>query len=55
MKLGLRQMDASHIASAIYLEADCFITTDKKILNKAISEIEAINPIDFIRSEQDEK
>ena len=55
MKLGLKQMDASHIASAIYLEADCFITTDKKILNKAISEIDVINPIDFIRSEQDEK
>jgi len=55
MKLGLKQMDASHIASAIYLEADCFITTDKKILNKTISEIDVINPIDFIRSEQDEK
>ena len=51
MNLGLKQMDASHIACAIYLKADCFITTDKKILNKAISEIDIMNPIDFIRSE----
>jgi predicted nucleic acid-binding protein len=49
MKLGLCQMDASHIACAIYLGADYFLTTDKKILNKLITEITVINPIDFIR------
>ena len=49
MKFGLRQMDASHISCAIHLGADCFLTTDKKILNKAIKEIEILNPIDFIR------
>ena len=48
-KLGLRQMDAAHIACAIYLKADCFITTDKKILNKPISGISVLNPIDFLR------
>jgi hypothetical protein len=26
-----------------------FLTVDKKILNKPITEIEAINPIDFVR------
>jgi len=49
MKIGLRQMDASHIACAIHLGAECFITTDKKILNKKITEIKCLNPIDFVR------
>ena len=49
MKLGLRQMDASHIACAIDLSADYFLTTDKKILNKLISGLKIMNPIDFIR------
>ena len=49
MKFGLRQMDASHVACAIHLGADCFLSTDKKILNKQIAEIEIINPIDFVR------
>jgi len=49
MKMGLRQMDASHIACAIHMGADYFLTTDKKVLNKAISEIVVQNPIDFLR------
>ena len=53
MKIGLRQMDASHIACAIHLGADYFLTTDKKIINKNITEIEIINPIDFIRRYSD--
>jgi len=51
MKLGLRQMDASHVACAIYLKAGYFLTTDKKILNKQVSGIAIMNPIDFVRSE----
>jgi predicted nucleic acid-binding protein len=49
MKLGLRQKDASHISCAIYAKANFFLTTDKKILNKPISEINILNPIDFVR------
>ena len=49
MTIGLRQMDASHVACAIHLNADFFLTTDKKILNKSITEIFVLNPIDFIR------
>ena len=49
MKLGLRQMDAAHVACAIYLNADCFLSTDKKILSKPISGVSVLNPIDFIR------
>lgn len=47
--IGLRQMDASHIACAIHAKADCFLTTDKKILNKNVNGIQILNPIDFIR------
>lgn len=47
--LGLRQKDASHIACAIFSKAEYFVTTDKKILNKKVQDIELINPIDFIR------
>jgi predicted nucleic acid-binding protein len=49
MKKGLRQKDAAHVACAIFAKADYFLTTDKKILNKSVKEIELINPIDFIR------
>jgi predicted nucleic acid-binding protein len=49
LKLGLRQKDASHIACAIYAGVNFFITTDKKILNKPVQDINLINPIDFVR------
>ena len=49
MKLGLRQKDAAHLACAMVAKADFFITTDKKILNKPIENIETVNPIDFLR------
>ena len=51
MRLGLRQMDASHIACAIHLSADYFLTTDRKILNKRLDAVKIINPIDFVRME----
>ena len=54
MLIGLRQKDASHIACAIYENADYFITTDKKILNKPVTQIQLINPIDFVRRYLDE-
>jgi predicted nucleic acid-binding protein len=49
MKLGLREKDAVHLACAIQTNADYFLTTDKKILNKRMKEIKLINPIDFLR------
>ena len=49
MKLGLRQMDAAHIACAVHLKSDYFLTTDKKVLNKSISDVSILNPIDFLR------
>ena len=49
MQIGLRQKDAAHIACAIYLKADYFVTTDRRILNKPVVDIVLINPIDFVR------
>ena len=54
MMLGLKQKDASHIACAIYAKADYFLTTDKKILNKPVTGIETINPVEFVRRFLDE-
>jgi predicted nucleic acid-binding protein len=45
----LKRKDALHIACAIEAECEYFITTDGKILNKNISEVAVINPLDFIR------
>lgn len=47
--LGVRQLDAIHIACSVYSKCDAFITTDKDILNKKIEDIKLYNPIDFIR------
>jgi predicted nucleic acid-binding protein len=46
---GFKNKDALHLSCAISAECGYFITTDKRILNKKIDEIEIINPIDFIR------
>jgi hypothetical protein len=53
MGLGVRELDALHIACAIERNCDCFITTDKGILNKSIEGIQIINPIDFVREMED--
>ena len=54
-KAGLRAKDALHIASAIYMQCDFFITTDKKILNKDVLGIKLVNPINFVEENFYEK
>ncbi|WP_461247343.1 PIN domain-containing protein [Treponema sp. R6D11] len=49
MQKNIKQKDALHIACAIKAECDYFLTTNRKVLNKNISEIKFINPLDFIR------
>ena len=49
MGLGIKLKDALHIGCAIQADADFFITTDKKLLNKPVKGISIINPIDFLR------
>ena len=48
-KKNIKNKDALHIACAIKAECEYFLTTDNKILNKDISQIKVINPIDFVR------
>lgn len=54
LKLGLHAKDAAHIACAIYSGAEYFLTTDKKIINKRITEIKVLNPIEFVRRYADD-
>lgn len=49
MDKGIKAKDALHIACAIKSECDYFITTDMRLLNKDIENINIINPIDFVR------
>jgi len=49
MALGLKNLDALHVACALKASCDYFITTDKGILNKQIDNVTLINPVDFVR------
>jgi len=46
---GLAWADALHVASAVKAECGYFITVDKRILNKTITEIDILNPIQFVQ------
>lgn len=50
IQLGIDLKDALHVACALVAEADYFLTTDRKLLNKlaAIETLNAVNPIAFI-------
>ena len=45
---GIKPRDALHVACAVYLDADYFLTTDRRLSNKRIREIPILNPLDFI-------
>lgn len=51
VELGLKPLDALHIASAVVSECEYFITVDKGILKKRelICDILIVSPIDFIQ------
>ena len=51
--IGIKTKDALHLAFAVYMDVDYFITTDKGILNKNISEVKRMNPVDFINEKED--
>jgi predicted nucleic acid-binding protein len=52
-QIGLRNIDALHLACAVHAGCAYFITTDDQILGKAdgISEIKVTDPIGFIKKE----
>ncbi len=51
VRLGVKPMDALHVACAIEARADYFLTTDKALLRKMAnhSDIKVVDPVDFIR------
>jgi len=49
MQTGIKRKDATHIACAIIAGSDCFITTDKRVLNYKTDKIKIMNPIDFVK------
>jgi hypothetical protein len=53
MRVGIKELDALHIACSIEKQCEYFITTDRGILNKAIGGIKVVNPIDFVREMED--
>jgi len=46
---GIKPKDALHVSAAIEGKADCFVTTDDKLLRKLaeIDDIHVVNPIDM--------
>ncbi len=54
-KIGLKPKDALHVACAVVADADCFITTDRRILNKTIHGIRIVNPIQFLQQYKEMK
>ena len=49
MKTGIKMKDAYHVACALYSSCDYFLSTDDRLLKYKTSEIQMLNPIDFIR------
>jgi predicted nucleic acid-binding protein len=50
---GLKSKDALHVACAIALEYDYFLTTDDHLIKKStgLKEIKVVDPITFVREE----
>ena len=48
---GIKAMDALHIANALAMQVDYFLTTDKALLRKmqTDSRIKVLDPVDFVR------
>ena len=50
-KLGLKVFDALHIACALHMQCDYVLTTDSKMLSRAVTQIKVIDPTTFVRKE----
>jgi predicted nucleic acid-binding protein len=50
--IGVKPMDALHVASAIEAQAEYFLTTDKALLRKMAqhNNLRVLDPVDFIRA-----
>lgn len=52
MNGGIKTLDASHLASAIYSGCDYFITTDDRILKYRTDRIRILNPVQFVTEQR---
>lgn len=54
-RIGVKPMDALHVASAIEAHAEYFLTTDKALLRKMAKHdsIRVVDPVDFVRELKD--
>ncbi len=50
---GTKAKDSLHISCAVYAGCKYFLTTDKKLFNIDIKEIEIVSPIDFLNEMED--
>lgn len=50
-RIGVKPMDALHVACAIEAHAECFLTTDNALLRKMAKhdKIRVVDPVDFVR------
>jgi len=50
-RIGVKPMDALHVACAIEAHAEYFLTTDKALLRKMVKhgKIRVVDPVDFVR------
>ena len=51
--MGVRSKDALHLACAVAMECDYFLTTDDQLVERAAgaTEIKVTDPVSFIREE----
>lgn len=54
-RIGVKPMDALHVASAIEAHAEYFLTTDKALIRKMAKHdsIRVVDPVDFVRELKD--
>jgi hypothetical protein len=54
VEIGLKPLDALHVASASSLECEVFLTVDKGVLRKAlmVEGIRVMSPIDFLMEQE---
>ncbi len=52
-RMGVRSKDALHLACAVAMKCDYFLTTDDQLVKKAsgVTEIKVTDPVSFIREE----
>ena len=50
---GVKSYDALHIACAAEARCDCFITTDRRLLNIAEPPVRVVNPVTFVVEMED--